>query len=117
MKLATCLVAVFGAIGFAAPTALATGYTSSSYVQRDHLIAQWDAIDNVGTGTHDPNAAVWKNLASTGSTYDMTLTNSACWKNGDRLVVNGTSAVGANSMPAYKTIEVVFRATMSWGGQ
>ena len=58
MKLATCLVAVFGAIGLAAPTALATGYTSASYAQRDHLVAQWDAIDNVGTGTHDPNATV-----------------------------------------------------------
>ena len=93
----------------------AATYTSASYAQRDHLIAQWDAIDNGGLGTHDPNAAVWKNLASTGSTYDMTLTNSACWKNGDRLVVNGCSAVSKNSMHGYKTIEVVFRMTMTPG--
>ena len=93
----------------------ATTYTSASYAQREHLMAQWDAIDNVGTGTHDPNAKVWKNLAGTGNIYDLTLTNSACWKNGDRLVVNRTSAVGANSMPAYKTIEVVFRMTMTPG--
>ena len=90
-------------------------YTSASYAQREHLIAQWDAIDNVGTGTHDPTARVWKNLAGTGSIYDLTLTNSACWKNGDRLVVNKTSAVGTSTMPAYKTIEVVFRATMAPG--
>ena len=64
-------------------TLSATTYTSASYVQREHLIAQWDAIDNVDTGTHDPTAKVWKNLASTGSIYDLTLTNSACWKNGD----------------------------------
>ena len=115
MKFATCLVAVLGAIGFAAPTALAAEYTSASYAQREHLVAQWDGIDNVGTGTHDPNAKVWKNLAGTGSIYDLTLTNSACWKNGDRLVVNRTSAVGTKSMPGYKTIEVVFRMTMTPG--
>ena len=115
MKYATRLMAVLGAIGLAAPNALATGYTSSSYAQRSHLIAQWDAIDNVGEGTHDPNATVWKNLASSGSTYDMTLTNSACWKNGDRLVVNGCSAVGKNKLPGYRTIEVVFRMTSNTG--
>ena len=32
-----------------------TTYTSASYVQNG-LIAQWDGIDNAGTGTHDPNA-------------------------------------------------------------
>ena len=93
----------------------ATTYTSASYAQREHLMAQWDAIDNAGTGTHDPNATVWKNLAGTGSIYDLTLTENGSWKNGDRLVVNRTSAVGANSMPAYKTIEVVFRTTTNEG--
>ena len=33
----------------------ASAYDSSSYVQNG-LIAQWDGIDNQGTGTHDPNA-------------------------------------------------------------
>ena len=98
-----------------AVSANATTYTSASYAQREHLMAQWDAIDNVGTGTHDPTARVWKNLAGTGDIYDLTLTNSACWKNGDRLVVNRTSAVGTRGMPGYKTIEVVFRATMGNG--
>ena len=56
MRLATCFVAV---IGILSTTAYAdTTYTSASYVQREHLMAQWDAIDNVGTGTHDPNATV-----------------------------------------------------------
>ena len=116
MKLATCLVAVFGAIGFAAPTALATGYTSSSYVQRDHLVAQWDAIDNVGEGTHDPkNATVWKNLAGTGSEYDMTLTGSARWKDGNSLVVTNCSAYGTKAAPLVKTIEVVFKTDYVYG--
>ena len=115
MRFATCLMAALGSIVFAAPMALAAEYTSASYAQRDHLVAQWDAIDNVGTGVHDPNATVWKNLATSGSTYDMTLTNSACWKNGDRLVVNGCSAVGKNILPGYRTIEVVFRMTSNTG--
>jgi len=113
MKLATCFVAV---ISILSTTAYAdTTYTSASYAQREHLMAQWDAIDNAGTGTHDPNATVWKNLASSGSTYDMTLTGSARWKDGNCLVVNGCSAYGTTYTPAVKTIEVVFRMTNVWG--
>ena len=44
---------------FIAGTACAA--TSASYVQRG-LIAQWDGIDNAGTGVHDPAATTWKNL-------------------------------------------------------
>ena len=39
----------------------ATTYTSASYVQSG-LIAQWDGIDNAGTGTHDPTTNIWKDL-------------------------------------------------------
>ena len=42
-------------------TLSATTYTSASYVQSG-LIAQWDGIDNQGTGTHDPTATTWKDL-------------------------------------------------------
>ena len=38
---------------FCVASAHAVDYTSASYVQ-DGLIAQWDAIDNEGTGTHNP---------------------------------------------------------------
>ena len=113
MNMRTVLAAISSAA--LAFTLNATTYTSASYAQREHLMAQWDAIDNVGQGTHNPNATVWKNLASTGDIYDLTLTNSACWKNGDRLVVNRTSAIGTRGMPGYKTIEVVFRMTMTPG--
>ena len=40
---------VIGAAAFAVVGAF--GYTSASYVQ-DGLIAQWDGIDNVGTGAY-----------------------------------------------------------------
>jgi len=93
----------------------ADAYTSASYVQRDHLVAQWDGIDNVSTGTHNPNATVWKNLASTGSDYDMTLTGSAKWKDGNSLVVSNCSAYGTKAAPFVKTIEVVFKTDYVYG--
>ena len=46
---------------FCLAVAHATTYTSASYVQ-DGLIAQWDGIDNAGTGVHDPTTNVWKDL-------------------------------------------------------
>ena len=63
---------------FCVASAHAVDYTSASYVQ-DGLIAQWDAIDNEGTGTHNPNATVWKDLVGHN---DLTLTNSAAWRRG-----------------------------------
>ena len=72
---------------------LAESYTSASYVQQEHLIAQWDGIDNAGTGVHNPNATTWKNLAGGG--YDLTLTNNAAWNaEGRALVVDGVIASG-----------------------
>lgn len=108
--LRTLGVAVAGAV--VASTASATGYTSASYEQAG-LIAQWDAIDNAGTGTHDPATNVWKDL--TGNGYDLTLTANGSWQRGLALTVSGPSAVGTNTAPAYKTIEVLYRATNRGG--
>lgn len=36
-------------------------YDSRSYIQKG-LIAQWDGIDNVGFGRHDPSTKIWKDL-------------------------------------------------------
>ena len=84
----------------------AFGYTSASYVQ-DGLIAQWDGIDNVGTGVHDPNATVWKDLAGS---YDLSLLPGGRWSgDGMSLSVNGAAAICSNSLPAYLTIEVVYK--------
>jgi len=95
----------------------ATTYTSASYVQ-DGLIAQWDGIDNVGTGTHDPNATVWKDLAGHN---DLTLTNSAAWRRGICFSMNTRSdglaaAYGTEAATTYKTIEILFKKA-SWGSR
>ena len=67
----------------------AFGYTSASYVQ-DGLIAQWDGINNVGTGVHDPAATVWKDLAGS---YDLSLLPGGRWSgDGMSLSVNGAGA-------------------------
>ena len=83
------------------------GYTSASYVQ-DGLIAQWDGIDNAGTGTHDSDATVWKDLVGE---CDMTLTANGHWANGNALSVTNAGAVGTGAAPAYKTIEIVYKMT------
>ena len=42
------------------------------------LITQWDGIDNAGTGVHNPNATVWKDLAGN---LDLALTaNGTCYR-------------------------------------
>ena len=86
-------------------------YTSASYVQ-DGLIAQWDGIDNAGTGAHNPSATVWKDLKGS---CDMTLQSKGSWANGKALAVTGFGASGNSSAPAYKTIEVVYKMTSSAG--
>ena len=89
-----------------ARTANGEPYTSASYVQNG-LIAQWDGIDNVGTGTHNPAAAVWKDLKGS---CDMTLLNNGeSWVNGKALYVNGAGAAGSTAAPRYTTIEVVYK--------
>ncbi|MBO7688218.1 MAG: hypothetical protein J6V72_17675, partial [Kiritimatiellae bacterium] len=98
----TILVAV--AAASVTLSAQATTYTSASYVQ-DGLITQWDGIDNAGTGAHNPNATVWKDLAGN---LDLTLTANGSWTNGNALSVNGAAAYGSTKAPVYKTIEVVY---------
>ncbi|MBQ3289666.1 MAG: hypothetical protein IJH50_09685 [Kiritimatiellae bacterium] len=103
---AAALVVVF------AVSSNATTYTSASYVQNG-LIAQWDGIDNAGTGTHDPTTNIWKDLRGS---LDMTLTDKGSWTaDGNALFCNnGAGAQGASATPAYKTIEIVYK--MTWAG-
>ncbi len=98
----------FALCGVMAFTSAATAhaYTSASYVQ-DGLIAQWDGIDNIGAGIHDPGANMWKDLAGN---YDLSLLPKGSWSaDGRSLSVYGAAAVCSNSLPAYKTIEVVYK--------
>ena len=95
-------------------TLSADTYTSASYVQSG-LIAQWDGIDNQGTGTHDPTATTWKDLKGG---LDMTLTDKGSWTfDGNALYVagGGAGAQGTSATPAYKTIEVVYKMTDAGG--
>jgi len=38
-------------------------HTAADYVRQTDLIACWDGVDNVATGTHDPNATTWVDVA------------------------------------------------------
>ena len=77
-------LAAIAAAMFAAPAVSSADSTSASaaYVRRG-LVAQYDGIDNAGTGTHDASATTWKNLAGDTS-LDATIGASTAWngKNG-----------------------------------
>ena len=62
---------------------------ASAYIQNG-LIAQWDGIDNAGTGTHDPNATTWKELKGDLVTVATALT----FRDGKSAYFNGTSGSG-----------------------
>lgn len=51
----------FLSVACVAACTFAGDYTSASYVQ-DGLVAQYDALDNQGTGTQDFSATTWKDL-------------------------------------------------------
>ena len=52
---------VFAAAIAAVGAAVAAGLGPQSYVQ-DGLVTHFDAIDNEGTGTHNPSATTWRDL-------------------------------------------------------
>ena len=82
--------------------------TSASYTQ-DGLIGQWDGENNAGTGTHDPQATVWKDLKGN---LDLQVIGAGSWNAaGNALVVSGPSAIGESPMPVFRTIELAFRQT------
>ncbi len=72
VKLATSL-AVMAAF---AVTEASAAPASRSYVQRG-LVAQYDGIDNIGTGSHDSSATTWVDL--TGNGNDGTCANELSW--------------------------------------
>lgn len=107
------LLTMTGAAAFAIGAAVAgTNYTSSSYVQRG-LVAQWDGIDNAGTGVHDSTTSIWKDLKGG---FDLTLMGKGAWSTlGNSLVVNGPSAFHDGKVANYRTIEVVYKMTARTG--
>ena len=89
----------------AAGTACAAGFTAQSYVQ-DGLIAHWDGLENVGYGTNDVKATVWKNLVPGG--LDLTIKNGT-WTD-CALQSNGKLAANNTSSLDYQTLEIVFKS-------
>ena len=77
-SLSLAVMAAFAAIGDGA---------SRAYVQRG-LVAAYDGIDNVGTGSHDSSATTWKNLADD-SSLDGLCDSKLSWVNGNGWTVSG----------------------------
>ena len=88
------LFAVVSAVAVTA-VAQATGVPATAYVQ-DGLIAHFDAIDNEGTGTHNPTATKWKSLKGSAS---LTVNYDAKW--GDRCLDTGCKILAIENMPAF----------------
>ncbi len=86
---------VFVAAVAAAGAAMAAGLGPQNYVQ-DGLVTHFDAIDNEGTGTHNPSAATWRDLK--GSAY-ITLQSGASWTG--RYFDSTATQHTIKAMPAY----------------
>ena len=80
----------------AAGAAMAAGLGPQSYVQ-DGLVTHFDAIDNEGTGTHNPSATTWRDLKGSAS---LTLTGGACWTG--RYFDSTTDLQKFAAMPAFQ---------------
>ncbi|MBQ6007994.1 MAG: hypothetical protein IJL17_05615 [Kiritimatiellae bacterium] len=88
MMFVAALCAVAGA-------AVAAGLGPQNYVQ-DGLVTHFDAIDNEGTGTHNPSATTWRDLK--GSAY-ITLQTGASWT--DRYFDSTANQHIIKTMPVY----------------
>ena len=86
-----CAFALFSALWLAialvAPVQCSAQGAAGAYVQRG-LVAQYDGIDNAGTGSHDSSATTWKNLTGDDS-LDGTCADELSWS------ANGWSVSGA----------------------
>ena len=81
--------------------------TSYSYIQ-EGLGAHWDGIDNAGRGLHDSSTNIWKNLASTGSTYDLTL-GTGIWTDESLMSIGKTElAATGTTYRSFESVETVF---------
>ena len=70
--------AVFAAAVVAGCGSAWSDIPASAYVQRG-LVAQYDGIDNAGTGTHDEAAMTWKDLKGQGGDMPVTGLTSPVW--------------------------------------
>ena len=93
-------------------------YDVGDYVQSG-LVAHFDAIDNEGTGTHNPSAAVWRDLKGSAS---LTLTGGAGWtgryfdSSADLQKFAAMPAFQRNSIPVETAINIVSNGNRSASG-
>ena len=101
------LMILLAAMAVAAGVAVAAGLDSQSYVQSG-LVTQFDAIDNVGTGTQDPSATRWVDLK--GSSY-IDLQSGASWT--DRYLDTSPAQHTIKTMPAYNRASLTIETTVN----
>lgn len=88
------------------------GLGTGDYVQRG-LVAHWDAVDNVGTGTHDPSTTVWRDLSGHGLDWQLREGNYAWSERGFEMLGKGVAADGltkTNLFNRLTTVEFVYAA-------
>ena len=101
----------------AAGAAVAAGLGPQSYVQ-DGLVTHFDAIDNEGTGTHNPSATTWRDLK--GSAY-ITLQTGANWtgryfdSSPTQHTIPGMPAYRRDSLTIETAINIMSNGTLSAG--
>ena len=87
--------------------------TSSSYVQKDHLVAFWDGYDNVALGEGDRSAMTWTDISGHG--FDWTLadgtyewTDRGLWLKNVGRVGSIATKTGNDFKNKVKTVEFVY---------
>lgn len=86
-----CLATVAAGVSF---TASAVKLSADSYANSDNsLIAQWDGIDNEGTGTHNSSAATWVDRVGNRTVTRVDKNGGGSW--GENCFVEGSSATSA----------------------
>ena len=87
--------------------------TSASYCQNG-LLANWDGIDNAGTGVHDASSATWKNLSPNRlelaeDGLDLTV-RSGKWGDSSLMSVgSSTPAASGSTNFTMNTLEIVYQ--------
>lgn len=105
MKKSLVALAAVAACG----AAVGAGFGPANYAQ-DGLIAQFDVIDNVRTGTFDPTATVWKDLKGSAS---LTVPAGVNWTADGRGIDNHAIALTISSMPSFALDSASTEATLN----
>ena len=83
---------------------------ASAYVQHG-LIAQWDGIDNAGTGTHQADATAWKDISTAAKGGDLTLAATESFGDNCLKVTTAGTHVTGNLGLSSMTLEFALKRT------